>query len=535
MFKWSERVPPPLHLQTPEFQAHFKNVIETDVAFQMSWQRKFKKRVPLWAFTRTLGGSGFLMADLLRYYFTEYLDRTMRHGPHSLPSSFNVVESFLEFDPQYCAFDLRSESEHLLAAADYFAWYSANNLPRDPSLLLDVMQQGVVYSYDMVGGATGYRITMGQSTVLIAGVSLIRHDNELSCLLIAGEFPPNPPDNVAKEMLSSTIASSYGRESISPHPSLNIASRYLPSYPEFSRVLVLTRFNLTLKKHDVRYVNVDCGSSYQVFTDDSDVFAEFPVSDQIKCKEDSLAALERYGQLFSILASLVYLPFMFVDNAQSVEELKVVTELSSRRSDHKFQEAARELGDQAPILERTIRGIPITSQPIRDAEMSVTPPDLEFESKGYWKPLAPGQIGEDNFGRTVVGRTWVERTDSWSARSPTAFLLHRRHETPDGRNPGTVYIMRSPAHELNIFKVGITARAPIQRASELNATGVPLPFGILATWEVGDCEAIEEEVHRRLTPHRVSARREFFRAPLSLITATIGEVIKKLEPASQGQ
>ena len=38
------------------------------------------------------------MSKLLRSYFHEYFDRYFKHGPHSFPSSFNVVESFLSFN-----------------------------------------------------------------------------------------------------------------------------------------------------------------------------------------------------------------------------------------------------------------------------------------------------------------------------------------------------------------------------------------------------------------------------------------------------
>jgi hypothetical protein len=62
---------------------------------------------------------------------------------------------------------------------------------------------------------------------------------------------------------------------------------------------------------------------------------------------------------------------------------------------------------------------------------------------------------------------------------------------------------------------------------------VALPFGVLVSWEVGDCVAIEAEVHQRLAARRVSARREFFRSPIGEITETIMQVIEEMEPQSK--
>src|SRR4051812_6914021 len=99
----------------------------------------------------------------------------------------------------------------------------------------------------------------------------------------------------------------------------------------------------------------------------------------------------------------------------------------------------------------------------------------------------------------MFGRTWVSRHESWSAQSPTSFLLRRSITDSDGPDPGEIYVQRSPAHESNLYKIGLTRRASATRAQELtSASGVPLPFGVLATWKVGDCDRVEKEVHSRL-------------------------------------
>ena len=86
--------------------------------------------------------------------------------------------------------------------------------------------------------------------------------------------------------------------------------------------------------------------------------------------------------------------------------------------------------------------------------------------------------------------------------------------------------MRSSAHGNDIYKVGLTRRSTRERAAEIgSSTGVPLPFEVLASWDVADCGKVESEVHKHLRQFRVNKKREFYRTSLSSIVATIERVI----------
>lgn len=127
---------------------HVQRIAETDLAL-----REFLTRVPSFVLSRMEGGSGFRMANLLRNLFLEYFGRLASHGPHSLPSSFNVTEAFFAYSKKYIAFDLREEREHLLRLHEYFNWFTEETsaLPEDPRALEDVMPDGIIYSYDTIG------------------------------------------------------------------------------------------------------------------------------------------------------------------------------------------------------------------------------------------------------------------------------------------------------------------------------------------------------------------------------------------------
>ena len=515
------------HPAYKQLATEVNRIAQMDIAFQAKFKEMIR-RLPLWAFARSTSGSGFLMAATLRWFFTEYLQRILEHGPDSLPLSFNVLESFLMFDGEFLMFDVREEREHLLSVTDYFDWYPENGLPRDPRLLIDVMDDGIIYSYDMVNDPDGYHVKTPASTLVIAGLSLVRHSTELSCLLVAGENPPYPTDKEIEAIESAESETTPGRESIEPDRELTVRSRYLDRFPSYGRLLMLTRFDLSTSKYDVRYANVDLGKSYRVLTDDSTVLDDLPSDSAETDKQSILEELGRYKQLFSALASLIYLPILFVDKREQTNDSVFKTEFHTLQDEQSAKEVIKEFSQPVYRWERTIKCLRTRTYPSLPAK-TITPPELSFERDGYWRPLGPGEVGRDKKNNPIAGRSWVSRLDSWSAQPPSAFLLAERPAVlPDGDDPGVVYIVRSPSHEPEIYKVGLTRRTAESRAAELSGTSAPLPFGILGQWAVGSCKAIEQEVHRRLDAYRVNPNREFFHCELTLIVATVEAVIKDL-------
>ena len=97
--------------------------------------------------------------------------------------------------------------------------------------------------------------------------------------------------------------------------------------------------------------------------------------------------------------------------------------------------------------------------------------------------------------------------------------------------PASVVLgLRSAAHELDVYKIGFTRRNAEQRAKEISsATGVPLPFGVIMRWDVGQCAVIEREVHDKLVNRRINPAREFFRATLQEIHEVVRLAIAKFD------
>lgn len=78
---------------------------------------------------------------------------------------------------------------------------------------------------------------------------------------------------------------------------------------------------------------------------------------------------------------------------------------------------------------------------------------------------------------------------------------------------GYVYLLTNPSLP-GLVKIGRTDRDPFARAAELQTTGVPTPFEVLAALRVLDSAGVDPRVHQRLEAQRVSGGREFFRLSL---------------------
>jgi len=476
--------------------------------------------------SRLDGGAGFPISNLLRDYFRNYAYRLVEHGPHAFPCSFNVVESFLKYSHANFMFDLREEREHLLRLHDYLDWYTSGAMPEEPGVLMEVANEGSVYSYNMVDPAGDFRIDVENSTLVVSGVALVRHATELSMIVLCGETPPHVSDKEAKAVDFQPMP---GKEGLEIGARYSGEDRYLQEVPGYSRVIGLVRVDLASRRCLVRYLYHDVGSSYHVVSDDPTIFpAGVTEAERARFYAVSSKTLSHYEPLFATLWSLMYLPAFFIDRHEQVAESRFSTKLHSRRASAEVRRAVRHFGRTSMPFSRKVLCLRPGEAASPEEELTIVPPQMEHAGSGFWKPLPPGQVGEDERGNPILGKTWVERTDTWSDLSFVEFVLRKQGKPVEGANPGHVYIMRSGAHGLDVYKVGKTGRSPEVRANELTrTTGVPTPFEVLARWEVGDVDLVESEAHRRLEAYRVSRRREFFRAPLSTIVSEINSIVEE--------
>ena len=81
------------------------------------------------------------------------------------------------------------------------------------------------------------------------------------------------------------------------------------------------------------------------------------------------------------------------------------------------------------------------------------------------------------------------------------------------RASGSVYVLSNPAMD-GYIKIGRTdegtVRGVVQRMSQLNTSGLPLPFDCEHASAVADAPAVEKALHEAFGDYRVRPEREFF-------------------------
>lgn len=84
---------------------------------------------------------------------------------------------------------------------------------------------------------------------------------------------------------------------------------------------------------------------------------------------------------------------------------------------------------------------------------------------------------------------------------------------------GWIYVLSQDAMP-GIVKIGQSAADPVWRAQQLQTTGVPGSFYIEYKGLFEGFEALEGAVHRKLSDHRITANREFFKiSPAAAVLA----------------
>lgn len=78
---------------------------------------------------------------------------------------------------------------------------------------------------------------------------------------------------------------------------------------------------------------------------------------------------------------------------------------------------------------------------------------------------------------------------------------------------GTIYVLSTStftAEGKAIIKIGHTTQPLESRISQLYTTGTPFAFTPIRSWLVSDYMALEQAIHRLLSPFRINRAREFF-------------------------
>ncbi len=511
--------------------------LKNDPEFKRKMSRMWKRTTAILD-AQVMNGAKFGIEETLRYFLVEYNGRNFAHGLDSMPASFNVMEAFFIHRPDLACFLLREEKDFLFSMPEFIDFATSPDNNGDIRETLNYMEEGVIYSYSICNDLEEFIFSTGNSKeYAVSGVSMIRHDTEINMIVLAGEKTDLDKETKALHVMEYANITP-GKENIKPDPQREREAVPLDGNRDFWQCLVLTRFDLSDATQDVRYVIKDCGNSYDITTDDINIFLGSSGGFMDETEEvfkTSLERLKAYESLFEVCKSLLLLPSYFWFYGDSISAEGHITELFKKLNKvswlkkKKFLTPKEMIGQRiVSVLHRQMENSP--------SVVSYTSPEIKIERSGFWKRLPSSKVGKDKNGRDIHGRTWVDKTFSWVEKETSSVIITgtntKLKNILDGPNKGYIYVMRSASDRGDVYKIGLTQRLPEVRASEVSrGTGVPTSYLVVEDWEVADCVLAERIIHQELKDYRINEKREFFCAPYKLLRGIIEKNVSAINNA----
>jgi hypothetical protein len=476
--------------------------------------------------TQHQNGAGLLVDSEIRFFLTEFNNRNFQFGLGSMPSSFNVLEAFFNFNKKLFLFEFFDEEDYLFSFYDFIDFVTSNQCSKSVDYLKDSIEDDVIYSYNLINDPKDLSFkTENGLEYIFAGVSMIKRGNEISMFIVAGE--KNDFEQTTKK-LHSIEEYVAGKSYIKPAKELKREAVRLMDMPDFQKVFLYLRIDLDTKTIDTRYVQKDEGNSLSTITDDYFMFLN-----SIRNKKElegyvtnSMEELKNYEAIFDVAYNCLYLPEYFTKN----EEYIVVEEHPTQLAEVKPKATAfkRDKMFSLPHLHKSKDVWTLDKNIKKVAKNTFSHNELKLESTGYWKQLPIGNIGKDKKGNNIHSRTWVDQTLSWYEKANAEKSEVEVEIVTATNKSGSIYILRNASHPTNVFKIGLTTKTVEERASQLSGTPSVDKFLIAHSWFVKDCVIAEKIIHHELAEYRVNEKREFFTISFEQALKTISPIIEKI-------
>lgn len=471
----------------------------------------------------------------LRHFLLEFNTRAWESGLWSMPTLFNVMESFFRYRKPEVYFELIEEENYYLSLSDFLEFVTSDEFTPDSTILIENITKDIVYNFDINNESENITFkNSNDKTFIIKGVSIVRRENEVTLSIIAGKkktsddilradiYKDLTPANPNKEKIVEKIKSDLKNN--------DLEFEYVDDNKEYIKTIIVIRLDIENLTIDTTYVGVEMNMMFDITTDDRTIFTnrkgDFSTDKQQETYRENIEKIKKYDAISDLAKYLVYLPFYFNQNENNIITEDVDTEykklVQNPLKKRKFQST---LGFKTAV--KTIFFI--------DKEDALSPNKIilrddlfKIEKTGFWKNLSPEDVGMDKKGRTIHGKTWVSQNSSWFEANEDDLTIENEKPILEGPNSGYIYILRNPVMGKNIFKIGLTRNNVDYRVEQLSKTSVPDKFYKAQEWNVQDCLLAEKEIHLILDNYRIDPRREFFDVPYDKAIKVITDTVKKI-------
>ncbi len=508
--------------------------LRDDPEFKRFVKTQFKRATSILE-VQMSNGAGLPMDIEIRHSVREFNYRAFNYGLDKMPSSFNTLEAFFDYDEELLFFRLLEEEHHMFSVFDYVDFVTSGDFRETKDRILDHMVEDLIYHFDVTDELEDITFSSDAGDrYVIGGFSLVRRGHEVVVLVMTGKATDTDIETKRLADLAFTIAP--GKEQMQPHKERVREAVRLFGKTAYWKTLVHCRIDIETGTVDARYVQQDAGDSYITITDDISGLVnskgEFRDAGHRSTYESMVERIGSFSSLFELAAKCLYLPFYLDTVEDRITSEDHPTRLAGERGKRFFVRDTKAVPVGLKVFSRTVWVVNKSIEPQSDS-IYFAVGDFKVETNGYWKSLEHNAVGTDKNGNPMHGRTWVQRTLTWREKDKQTMAIsrnaHRVREGEGQSSAGYVYLMRNAAHQLDIFKVGRTMRSAAERAKDLSSTsGAADKFLVANEWWVRDCVLAEALVHERLNQYRVNPGREFFKVDFRTAMSIVDEVVQQV-------
>lgn len=374
------------------------------------------------------GGAEQIADDELRNAFLEMNSRLLSRGQHSMPAQFNVFESFLRLDENLGVYRLLPEHDHLFSWSDFIDFVTSRDCSADIASSMNRVREGEIFSYSVYDDPHGLTFATDPShEFTVGGVSLIRHGDEITVHVVAGQVA-----DLAAET-----------ERVADRGELAFSSPFKRGMPvvgerraetlgvhnDLWKTIAYVRFHATSDDEGVKYALRDNGDHYDVATNDDGVL----FSCDAKEKATFLAQLLPFGALFELCKTACLLPeyfafkYVLIRNEQYAKGPVPIV-----HSDVPWETDSTVPTEALPAEDRVFKRVSalrlITTSDSVPTIRRFTAPQFRVQVRGFWRETEANAVGHGPNGEAVRGRTWVREHDRWRDRpaQPLTVLVKSR-------------------------------------------------------------------------------------------------------------
>jgi len=521
---------------TPEYDSVIKRLEEERVKnpnLVKIVKRNKTEAIKTWELQEA-NGIGKFMDPEIRHYLGEFNHRSWSYGHRKMPLMFNIMEAFFFLDKRLNYWRLLDEEDYSISFFDFIDYYTSNEFNYDIKEIKESLEEDLIYNFNV-----GYDLkeisfkTENAEEFVIAGVSLVRRGNEVTMFFNTGQIIDT--SKKSKELIPlEKMQRTAGKENIKISEDNVREAVKLNDDPNLWKILIACRFDLDSQTIDARYIAKDEGNAFTILTDDLTGFMngdEWKKPDYKETYKQLATQVESYNSIFELAKACLFLPNYFNFFEDEIEEEEFDTGIKTILKNPFKKREFEKVDNKFKIRNRTL-WILNRNKTFSSDRIKLRDDNFKIESSGYWKKLNDDQLGTDKRGKSIIGKTWVNKTESYYISDEEELVIMRKNDNIfTTKNAGKIYIMRNGNLRDNIYKIGLTTKNTDERARQLSKTSVPDKFFVMREWNVKDCFLAEKTIHKLLENNRIDKRREFFQIDMRIANDVIDSVINEINAA----